>query len=162
MASPRRGIGWVFAWMTRRTAAAYGLVGEALALLHEQRLGFAGDRARLLLLDVVAASRRLGVLLVALKPALDGPDLLVALADLGARHRPAVSADGRSRCGYIDDLLSAAGAECAKLRRFLVCAGERKGPVVALLDEVAAHLAEARDLLDARFVQATGIHGAGA
>jgi len=138
----RRGVGWVFNWMTRRTAASYGLIGEAIMLLHEQRLGLDG-RA---LFNAVAASRYLRVVLVALRPDLRDDD--VALADLGARHRPRLQFGGRSRVGYIGDVLRCATRESAKVRRLLRCVGERKGPVGRVYDEVAVHLAEARTALE--------------
>ena len=150
----RRGVGWIFKWMCRRTAAAYGLLGEAIVLLHEQQLGFDGRAQRVLLWNTVAASRYLKVLLVALRPELEAGhdgETLVALADLGARHRPRVGAESRSRVGYIDDLIGRASRETGKMRRLLTCVGERRSVVAQALDEINVHLTEARVVLDGRY-----------
>jgi len=150
----RRGVGWIFKWMTRRTAAAYGLIGEAIVLLHEQQLGYDGKSQRRLLVNTIAASRYLKLLLVALRPQLDAGrdgETLVALADLGARHRPRLQAERRSRVGYIDDLLTCASRESGKVRRLLACVGEGKSAPAQALDEVAFHLNEARIVLDPNY-----------
>ena len=144
----RRGVGWVFAWMARRTAAAYGLINETLMLVHEHDTGLGADAHRALLLNTVAASKYLKVLLVALKPSLKRPteaETLVAVAEAGARYRPAV--DGELGAAYMSDLLAGAVAEAAKVRRFCIYLGERESVVVEALDEVANHAAEARRLL---------------
>ncbi len=159
MATSRRGVGWIFAWMARRTAAAYGLIGEALALVHEQCIGLNPDAQRLLVLNTIAASKYLKVLLVALRPSLRSLDdgaVLVALADLGARHRPAINADGRIRTAYMTALLRQALRETAKVRRFCVCVGERKGVVVEALDEVSGHVTQACALIEGRSIDALG------
>jgi hypothetical protein len=141
--------------MARRVAAAYGLIGEALALVHEQHIGLSSEAQQLLLLNTIAASKYLKLLLTALRPSLKSLDdeaVLVALADLGARYRPPVRAEQRSRVGYMSELLAQALRETAKVRRFLVCVGERRSVVVQALDEVTGHLTEARVLLDGRSV----------
>jgi hypothetical protein len=142
----------VFNWMSRRTSASYGLVTEAIALLHEQQLGFEGNTQRLLLLNTIAASKYLKLLIVSLRPELrraaEGEGL-VALADFAIKHRPTVDAEHRSRIGYITDLLVRASRESAKVRRFLICVGERGSAIAQALDYVAEHLTETRTLLDA-------------
>ena len=151
----RTGVGWIFAWMSRRTAAAYGLISEALALVHEQQIGLGPEAQELVLLNMVAASKYLNLLLVALKPGLRSlgeAEVLVSLAELGARHKPRVGAEQRSRTGYISYLLDQALRETAKVRRFLVCVGERKSVVVKALDEAARHAGEARLLIDGRSI----------
>jgi len=159
-----RGVGWIFRWMTRRTAAAYGLLGEATLLLHEQRLGFDCKAQRALLFNTIAASRYLKLLLVALRPGLETGDegpTLVALADFGARYRPRLGAEARSRVGYIDDLLGRASRESGKVRRLLACVGERRSAAAQALDEIAVHLAEARAVLDGRYAPGVGLRRSG-
>ena len=142
----------VFDWMARRTAASYGLVAEAVTLLHEQELGLEGNTQRLLLLNTVSASRHLKLLLVSLRPDLRSDDdgaTLAALADFAARHRPRLEAGKRSRAGYIGDVLGRALRETAGVRRLLVCVGERRNAIAVALEQVAEHLDETRALLSA-------------
>ena len=152
----RRGVGWIFKWMTRRTASSYALIGEAIMLLHEQRLGFDGRTQHLLLRNTIAALRYLNLLLVALRPELASTDegrTLVALSSLGAAHRPPMDAAHRSRVGYIDDLLGTAARESAKVRLLLTCVGERRSAAALALDEINVHLTKARTLLDVTAVR---------
>jgi len=150
----------VFKWMSRRTAASYGLVSEALVLLHEQELRFEGNTQKLLLMNTVAASKYLKLLITSLRPELrraDEGEALVALAEFANRHRPLVSAQGRSRIGYICDVLARATREAAKVRRLLVCLRESDSAIAQALDYVAEHLGETRMLLDAASRQAAGV-----
>ena len=120
----------------------------------KQQLGYDGRSQRRLLVNTVAASRYLKLLLVALRPQLDAGgdgETLVALADLGARHRPRLGAERRSRVGYIDDLLGRASRESGKVRWLLACVGEGKSAPAQALDEVAFHLSEARIVLDPNY-----------
>jgi hypothetical protein len=151
----------VFGWMARRTAASYGLVSEAIELLHEQRLGFEGNTQKLLLMNSIAASRYLKLLIVSLRPDLrrsDEGEGLVVLADFASTLRPPVSAEARSRVGYISDVLGRAAREAAKVRWFLTCVRENKSAIAQALDYVAEHLAETRMLLDAASRQAAGVN----
>jgi len=150
----------VFNWMARRTAASYGLVSEAILLLHEQQLGFEGNTQRLLLMNTVAASKYLKLLITTLRPDLrrtDEGEGLMALADFANGLHPPMSAEARSRIGYIGDVLARAARESAKVRRFLTCVRESDSAIAQALDYVAEHLAETRMLLEAASRQAAGV-----
>ena len=126
-----------------RAAAAYGLAGEAAALLREQRLGLEGNTQHLLLLNTVAACNYLKLLLLGLRPDLRGPGEITALADLAAKHRPRLLP--RQKAAYITDLLEAAERECAKVGRSP--AAKRRHGIAQALHEITNHLTETRDIL---------------
>jgi hypothetical protein len=137
--------------MARRSAAAYALVLEAIAFVHEQNIGLARDERDQILFNQIAATRYLRMLLLALRKDIDRADAgaaSLALADLGSRHRPRLKTDTFFRIRYLDDLIRSASREVEKVRTFCRMIGERDGPVLEALDEVAMHLGKAEALLN--------------
>jgi hypothetical protein len=155
--SSRRGLGFVFAWMTRRSSAAYALLSEAIAFVHEQEIGVPADEVPSVVAHLGAATAYLKLLLLALRPELETLEIgacAVALSELGARHRPHTMSLHGYRAAYFDGLLRSASHETSKLRKFLICMGERKGLVVRTLDRASAHVEEARCRLDGGRIRA--------
>lgn len=114
--------GWIFDWMQARTASAHALLGEAIAFTHEHDVGLDSDGRHVLLTRLLVATTYLRTLLVALRPSLeelDAGSAAVAMAELGARHRPQLAwrpADG----DHVRRLMRCAAGEAAKVRRLML------------------------------------------